>query len=96
MNMYVLCRSDLRKYGDSYPYVQGMHALAGYCDDYGWENDTLIVLRVKDEDALDRWRWRLDRQNKGYSTFCEPDIGGELTAIACEDDGKIFRKLQCL
>lgn len=32
---------------------------------------------------LDKWKVRLDLVNKDYSSFYEPDLDNQLTAIAC-------------
>ncbi len=39
-------------------------------------------------------RGRLDLVNKDYSSFYEPDLGNQLTAIALQDDGRMFKKLK--
>lgn len=43
---------------------------------------------------LDKWRVRLDLTNKDYSMFREPDLNNQLTAIALQDDGRMFKKLK--
>lgn len=43
---------------------------------------------------LDKWRVRLDLTNKDYSIFREPDLNNQLTAIALQDDGRMFKKLK--
>lgn len=32
--------------------------------------------------------------NKDYSSFYEPDLDNQLTAIALQDDGRMFKKLK--
>lgn len=43
---------------------------------------------------LDKWKVRLDLVNKDYSSFYEPDLDNQLTAIALQDDGRMFKKLK--
>lgn len=52
-----------------------------------WNNNYLYA-------DLDKWRVRLDLTNKDYSTFREPDLNNQLTAIALQDDGRMFKKLK--
>ena len=95
MKMYVLVRSDLSV---SQQAVQAGHAVAElilHGLQKNW-NKTLIYLRVKDEDELIRWKEKIEFRNKEYAEFREPDIGNQLTAIACVDDGKMFSKLSLL
>lgn len=55
-----------------------------------WNNSYLIYLYAD----LDKWKVRLDLVNKDYSSFYEPDLGNQLTAIALQDDGRMFKKLK--
>lgn len=55
-----------------------------------WNNSYLIYLYAD----LDKWKVRLDLVNKDYSSFYEPDLGNQLTAIALQDDGHMFKKLK--
>lgn len=41
-----------------------------------WNNNYLYA-------DLDTWRFRLDLVGKDYSSFYEPDLDNQLTAIAC-------------
>lgn len=50
-----------------------------------WNNNYLYA-------DLDKWKVRLDLVNKDYSSFYEP--GNQLTAIALQDDGRMFKKLK--
>lgn len=77
--------------------VQGAHAVAQYCLDFPnseWKNQTIVFVKVRDEERLTRLMWKLEKEGKAFSKFYEPDIGNQLTAIACYDDGEIFSKLQ--
>lgn len=47
-----------------------------------WNNNYLIYLYAD----LDKWKVRLDLVNKDYSSFYEPDLDNQLTAIALQDD----------
>lgn len=55
-----------------------------------WSNNYLIYLYAD----LDKWKVRLDLVNKDYSSFYEPDLDNQLTAIALQDDGRMFKKLK--
>lgn len=55
-----------------------------------WNNSYLIYLYAD----LDKWKVRLDLVNKDYSSFYEPDLRNQLTAIALQDDGRMFKKLK--
>lgn len=55
-----------------------------------WNNNYLIYLYAD----LDKWKVRLDLVNKDYSSFYEPDLSNQLTAIALQDDGRMFKKLK--
>ena len=92
--MYVLVRKDL---SNQYAAVQAGHALAEYLiknPDTQWTNGTLIYLGVKDENELIKWIHKLDRNNITNTYFREPDIGNQITSLACVNDGKIFSKLR--
>lgn len=95
MKLYVITRRDL---SISQQAVQAGHAVAELIlqDQHtGW-NGTLVYLGVEDEEILSRWVSKLDLRRKTYTKFREPDIGDQLTAIACIDEGSIFSKLKLL
>lgn len=76
-----------------YGCVQGDHAVAQWLLEHpnqNWNNNYLIYLYAD----LDKWRVRLDLTNKDYSIFREPDLNNQLTAIALQDDGRMFKKLK--
>ena len=76
-----------------YGCVQGGHAVAQWLLEHpnqNWNNNYLIYLYAD----LDKWRVRLDLVGKDYSTFHEPDLNNQLTAIALQDDGRMFKKLK--
>lgn len=63
--------------------VQGGHAIAQFLIDHPsseWRNNTLVFLRVSDEDELSDLYSRLDTEQK--SLFLEPYWDNKLTAIA--------------
>lgn len=65
-----------------YGCVQGGHAVAQWLLEHPnqeWNNSYLIYLYAD----LDKWKVRLDLVNKDYSSFYEPDLDNQLTAIAC-------------
>lgn len=77
----------------AYGCVQGGHAVAQWLLEHPnqeWNNSYLIYLYAD----LDKWKVRLDLVNKDYSSFYEPDLGNQLTAIALQDDGRTFKKLK--
>jgi hypothetical protein len=93
LKMYVLVRDDLDV---TYRGVQGIHAVAAFYENGNktdWHNNTLVQLAVRDEQALKNWAWKLDKKKKMWSGFSEPDLGGQLTAIACVDTGELFKNL---
>jgi len=59
-----------------------------------WKNSTLIYLGIEDEEELKRWCRKLDRKGIEWIGFREPDLGNELTAIACLNDGRTFANLK--
>ncbi len=97
--LYVLIRDDLDK---PYQAVQAGHAVAQYLLDYpgdSWQNSYLIYLNVSDLKALEFWKWKAEKHlhTVAVSSFCEPDLNNELTAIAVRcDDGKMFSKLRLM
>ena len=95
---------NIELFDPSYQAVQGAHAVAQFVLDYPdneWKNGFLIFLAVEDEGELEEWWGELNYQNemksKGkqfpMSTFNEPDLDNQLTAIAVYTNGRMFRKL---
>ena len=92
--LYVITRRDL---GLAYSGVQAGHAVAQWMIEHPkqeWNNHTLVYLSVEDEDELDTCLCRAIAMMEPTSVFHEPDIGDEMTAIACLTDTKIFKKLK--
>lgn len=94
MRLYVLVRSDL---SGSQQAVQAGHAVAQHIlnsKNSTWNNETLIYLSVKDEKELLHWKQKLDYKEMEYHLFHEPDIGNQLTALACATEkGRVFQSL---
>ena len=88
--LYVLIDQKL---DEVYGCEQGGHAVAQWLLEHpnqDWNNNYLIYLYAD----LDKWKVRLDLVNKDYSSFYEPDLDNQLTAIALQDDGRMFKKLK--
>ena len=94
--LYVLIRKDLDRFGQSYKYVQGMHAVARFASSHlhDYEYQTMVVLDIGNKWKMEEWKSKLEDQGKTFEVFREPDIENELTAIACYDNGVIFKKLK--
>ena len=95
--LYILTRRDLKP---SYQAVQAGHAVAEWIlrhqGQSEWDNGTLVYLGIDDEQELQRWTEKLDCKDMQWTGFTEPDIGDQMTAIACLSDGKIFSNLKLL
>jgi len=94
--MYVLVRRDL---SETYRIVQGSHALAKYALEHyepfqQWGNETIIYLGVQNLISLREWNLKLAKAGKIFSTWREPDLDHQETALACYDDGRIFEGLR--
>lgn len=89
--LYVITRRDLPA---GLAAAQACHAVARFCLESpvrarDWEREcNLIVLAVDDEPALEQLRVQLEQQEAEPVTFHEPDLGGELTALACREDAR--------
>lgn len=91
--LYVLVNSKLDL---AYQGVQAGHAVAQWLLDHPqqtWNNHTLVYLACSN---LPLWVLKLKRTGFGFSTFREPDIEDEMTAIAICCDGKMFRNLKLM
>lgn len=87
--LYVLIDKSLEPV---YGCVQGGHAVAQYLLEHPnqkWNNSYLIYLYAN----IDLYRMKLIMRNKDFSEFKEPDLNNRVTALACEDDGRLFRNL---
>lgn len=79
--LYVLTRRDLGKNAKA----QACHGAVQFVLDHPgtWENSTLIILGVENEAELAGWERLLAGTGLPVSRFTEPDLGGQLTAVAC-------------
>lgn len=95
--MYVLVRKDLPK---TYQAVQAGHSIAEYLLAqpflFGWNNGTMVFLRVKNEKELLKWGEKFDSLDKPWAGFREPDIGNQMTAITTIDNGELFKGMELL
>ena len=61
-----------------------------------WDNGTMVLLGVEDEDALIKTKNILEMKGNNVICFYEPDIGNQMTAFALVSDKKVLPKLQLL
>lgn len=90
--LYVICSNKLNPV---YSCVQGAHAVAQYLletkeDTASWKNEYLIFLKGN----VNYWSKKLGKLGKKFTSFCEPDLGNKLTAIALVDSGELFKHLE--
>lgn len=82
IRLYVLVDRELNSSNRG---VQGSHAVAEYLlrtrNPYGWDNGTIVMLRVKAEE-LNAWRESFRSLAITCIAFHEPDLGNQLTSIA--------------
>jgi peptidyl-tRNA hydrolase len=98
--MYVIVRDDLEP---SYQAVQAGHAAVQFQHDHSevakiWHRDSkyLVYLSARNEEHLKELLSKAENRNIKYSTFIEPDLGYEITAIAlepCEGSDKLCSSL---
>ena len=94
--LYVITRKDLPK---SQQAVQAGHALAEFLltEDRGeWDNGTLVYLGVRNEIELNCTMHDLNYCGVRHALFREPDIGNQLTAIACLESNPVVEDLPLL
>lgn len=80
--LYVIVRQDLPK---NYQAVQAGHAVAQYALSFPetWKNETLIYLKVSNEQEIFQWMENLKENGcDKFTPFYEPDIGDQATAMA--------------
>jgi hypothetical protein len=96
MKLFVIVRKDL---SPSQRAVQAGHALAEYLlhsPNFRWKNETLIYLGVKGLNQLTNLKRKLDLHEITYVEFHEPDLNNEITAIASDEECKIFERMNLL
>ena len=103
--LYVLVRTDLER---SSPALQAGHAVAEFMiehPDCDWQNHYLIYLKVKSLEQLMNWKSKLcvsansskESALLKHTTFSEPDLNNEMTALAVYGvDANIFKRLRLL
>lgn len=88
--LYVLINNQL---SPVYGCVQGGHAVAQYLLDHPkqeWNNQYLIYVYAD----VEKWKKKFDFYKIDYSMFREPDLDNTLTALAVEDEGRMFKNLK--
>ena len=96
MKLFVIVRKDL---SHSQRAVQAGHALAAYLlhsPNFRWKNETLIYLGIKGLRQLENLKRKLDINEINHVEFREPDLNNEITAIASDQQCKIFEKMNLL
>lgn len=96
--LYLVVRGDLSAAQQA---VQACHALREFVSHYPdvdkkWhkESNTLVLLSVSDEKALNKLVKKAFRRNISVALFREPDINDSLTAVAIPPDGyRLCRRL---
>jgi hypothetical protein len=93
--LYILIRADL-PLGDQI--AQACHTTAEWCKRWqegnkDWNNETIVVVSVLDLSHLVHCQMMLELKCIEYSIFCEPDLQGQRTGIACYTDSNVFDKL---
>jgi len=84
--------------------VQAGHAVAQFLiehPDCDWQNSYLIYLKMNSLEQLENWKSKLEAKEplrgQGLSSFSEPDLDNELTAIAVYGvDANLFKRLRLL
>ena len=76
--------------------MQAGHAVAEFLLTHTdiWKNSTLIYLGVKNENELEKWKYKI--RKFPHAIFREPDIDNQMTAIAVVSDCKMFKNLRLL
>jgi peptidyl-tRNA hydrolase len=78
--LYVLVRGDLTT---SQQACQACHVVAEFMMEHStWKNETIVLLKVKNEEELMKWEQKFWSNQYPYSRFCEPDMDGQMTAVA--------------
>jgi hypothetical protein len=64
--------------------------------DKGWDNGTLVYLKATNKVRLLNVLFGMTCNGIENAPFFEPDIGNEITAVACLGKNKIVKKLPLL
>ncbi|MCK5613796.1 hypothetical protein KAR91_68665 [Candidatus Pacearchaeota archaeon] len=94
--LFVIVRKDL---SHSQRAVQAGHALAEYLlhsPNFRWKNEILIYLGIKGLKQLENLMRKLDFHGIKYIEFHEPDLNNEVTAIASDEECRIFERMNLL
>lgn len=78
-----------------YGCVQGGHVVAEWLlghPEQTWNNSYLIYLKAD----TDKWQEKLDLLGIDYSSFQEPDLAGQTTALAVLGNEKLFKNLKLI
>ena len=88
-------RTDLPS---NYRAVQAGHAVAEFVLNRpnSWSNEILIYLGVKGVFQLEIIRNKFLKNEIDFVEFYEPDLNGEITALATTSENKITKKLNLL
>jgi len=76
-----------------YSCVQGGHVVAQWLLDHPeqqWNNNYLIYLKGN----VEKWSYKLGNLGIDYTSFQEPDLGGQTTALAILGNEKLFKHLK--
>jgi hypothetical protein len=96
MKLFIIVRKDLTP---SQRAVQAGHALAAYLlhsSNFRWKNETLIYLGVKGLTQLLNLKRKLQNNEIEFVEFREPDLNNEVTAIASDQENRIFERMNLL
>ena len=96
MRLYCITRSDLSTGAKA---AQACHAATQYLLDYPdteWNNGYIICLEAKNEEELLTLKSKLEKENKKFACFHEPDMNDQLTGISALDSGKTFANYKLL
>ncbi len=95
--LYVVVRADLSVAQKA---VQAGHALAEWLlnneETTNWDNGTLVYLTATNSIKLRNLIHKLYDNNIKFSSFKEPDLDNEVTAIASLGSNKMFKRLPML
>lgn len=84
--LYIAVRADLSIAQQA---VQACHAVRDFSLSFPEEGaDTLVLVNVPDEAALEQVRVRCRRTGIRHAAFREPDLGDVLTSVAIAPEGR--------